>query len=118
RVKIPDGGVKMSCEQVCSTGGIVFGDLSDPESRVSKLRNNERNYALLGYLNTRPRTTFLGKLRNPNEKMPDYYEMPLAKAEYKANKPKGYGKKKEGGKSYDAHGHDHADSHHENGGSH
>jgi molybdopterin-containing oxidoreductase family iron-sulfur binding subunit len=60
-----DGDVVTACQQVCPTEAIVFGDLNDPESRVAKRKAEERNYALLGELGTRPRTTYLAKIRNP-----------------------------------------------------
>ena len=81
-VRVRDGVIKVACEQACPTDAIVFGDLKDAESRVSKLRENERTYSLLGYLNTRPRTTFMARIRNPNMNMPGARELPLSKVEY------------------------------------
>jgi molybdopterin-containing oxidoreductase family iron-sulfur binding subunit len=63
---VRDGEVKTACEQVCPADAIVFGDLNDPASRVVKLKAQERNYGLLEDLGTRPRTTFLAKVKNPN----------------------------------------------------
>ena len=81
-VKVPDGAIKTACEQVCPTDSIVFGDVADPESRVSKRKKSELDYSVLGYLNTRPRTTYLARIRNPNPEMPDYHEYPLSRMEY------------------------------------
>jgi MoCo/4Fe-4S cofactor protein with predicted Tat translocation signal len=64
--RIHDGEVLTACQSACPTDAIVFGDINDPESRVSRLKKNALNYALLAELNTRPRTTYLGIVRNPN----------------------------------------------------
>jgi molybdopterin-containing oxidoreductase family iron-sulfur binding subunit len=67
--KVRDGEIVTACQAVCPTEAIVFGDINDPNSRVSKLKANERNYSLLEELNTRPRTTYLSQLKNPNQEI-------------------------------------------------
>jgi molybdopterin-containing oxidoreductase family iron-sulfur binding subunit len=64
--RIRDGEIKTACEAVCPTEAIVFGNLNDPQSRVAQLQAGARNYSLLPDLNTRPRTTYLGAIRNVN----------------------------------------------------
>ena len=64
--KVRDGEIVTACQAVCPTNVIVFGDTNDPNSRVAELKAEQRNYSLLGELNTRPRTTYLSKVRNPN----------------------------------------------------
>ncbi len=63
---IKDGDVVTACQQACPTDAIVFGNLNDPNSKVSKLKAQERNYGLLEDLNTHPRTTYLAVVKNPN----------------------------------------------------
>lgn len=63
---LKDGDITPACEQSCATGAIVFGDLSDANSRVSKMHASKRAYALLAELNVKPRNHFLARVRNPN----------------------------------------------------
>jgi len=63
---VRDGEVVTACQAVCPTEAIVFGNINDPNSRVAKLKANEQDYSLLADLNTRPRTTYLPGVRNPN----------------------------------------------------
>ncbi|PWC88378.1 hypothetical protein TSH100_07320 [Azospirillum sp. TSH100] len=69
---IRDGEVKTACQQACPAEAIVFGDLNDPDSAVSRRKASPLDYGLLTELNTRPRTTYEARLRNPN---PDIQEV-------------------------------------------
>jgi molybdopterin-containing oxidoreductase family iron-sulfur binding subunit len=66
---IRDGDIVTACQAACPTEAIVFGNINDAQSRVANLKANPLNYGLLTELNTRPRTTYLAKLRNPNPEL-------------------------------------------------
>jgi MoCo/4Fe-4S cofactor protein with predicted Tat translocation signal len=67
--KVKDGEIITACQQACPAGAITFGNLNDPESKVAKLRADKRNYGLLEDLNTRPRTTYMAVVLNPNPEL-------------------------------------------------
>jgi len=67
--ELKDGDVVTACQQACPAEAITFGDIRDAKSAVSRAREVDRNYALLAEVGTRPRTRFLGKVRNPNPEM-------------------------------------------------
>ncbi len=66
---VRDGEVQTACQQVCPTQAIVFGDKNNRGNRVARLQAEKLNYAMLAELNTRPRTTYLAELRNPNPEL-------------------------------------------------
>ncbi len=82
-VVVPSDSFTTACAQACPAGAIVFGNLKDPESRVSKRKELDRDYQVLDSLSTKPRTTYLARIRNPNPNMPDEcVKAPLSLQEY------------------------------------
>ena len=63
---IRDGQIKTACEQACPTEAIAFGDINDSKGRVGRLKASPLNYEILNELNTRPRTSYLARIKNPN----------------------------------------------------
>lgn len=68
--EVPVGPFQVACQQACPSRSIVFGDQNDPDSAVAKNRALDRGYVMFYYLNTRPRITYLARIKNPNMKMP------------------------------------------------
>jgi molybdopterin-containing oxidoreductase family iron-sulfur binding subunit len=69
RREIKEGEILTACQQTCPADAIVFGNINDPQSKVSKMKKQERNYAMLAELDIKPRTTYLGRIRNPNPEL-------------------------------------------------
>ena len=69
-ITLPTDSFKVACQQVCPAEAIVFGNMNDPNSKVSVAKADERSYGVLAYLGTKPRTSYLGRVRNPNMAMP------------------------------------------------
>ena len=67
---VPTDKFKTACQQVCPAEAIVFGNMADPKSKVSQIKQQDRDYKMLEYLNVRPRLSYQAALRNPNPKMP------------------------------------------------
>ena len=83
-IRVPTDRIKVACQQACPSEAIVFGNLLDPKSAIRKFKEFEqkgerrpivgkhpRNYDLLNYVGTLPRTSYLARIKNPNPKMPD-----------------------------------------------
>ena len=81
-VVVPDGVIKTACQQACPADAIVFGNVADPNSKVSKLKAQARDYTVLEFLKTKPRLTYMARIRNPNSAMPDYHESPFTVSEF------------------------------------
>lgn len=109
--RIKRDSVLVACQQACPADCIVFGDKSDPGSAVSQHIKLDHNYSVLGYLNVKPRTTYLARLRNPNPRMPDAH-LVADEFQYELEKHEKHkkAKKKKYGKSHDK-GHGSDDEH-------
>ncbi len=79
---IPDGFFNVACQQACPSDAIGFGDILDPKSRITAERDSGRSYLLLGYLNTRPRTTYMMRVRNPNPAIRKFEHDPMSHGSY------------------------------------
>jgi len=67
--RIRDGEVKTACQQVCPSDAIVFGDLNDDSAEIVRRKRQPLDYGLLAELNTRPRTSYLARVTNPNPEL-------------------------------------------------
>ena len=103
-VMLKDADLKTACQSACSADAITFGNLLDKESSVVEEKNNPRTYETLDFLDNGARTTYLAKVRNPNPKMPDAYDVPFSSGEYHPQE------------SHGGHGDDHAEHGKEGGG--
>jgi len=75
---LPVRAFKTACQQACASDALVFGNINDPKSRVSRLRQSDRRYTMLKYLNTLPRVTYLARIKNPNMRMPGADQVGMA----------------------------------------
>lgn len=74
-IQVKTDAVKVACQEACSMDAIQFGNLKNEADTVNRYKENPRNYELLKYVNTRPRTTYLARIKNPNLKMPGGIEV-------------------------------------------
>ena len=66
---IRDGEIVTACQQACPANAITFGNKNDKESRVTKLRAQQRSYQVIADINTRPRTTYVAEVLNLNQEL-------------------------------------------------
>jgi len=90
-VVVRDGEVRTACQQACPAEAIVFGNIQDADSAVSRQKALDRNYLVLEFLATRPRTSYLARVRNPNARMPDAAPVPLTTQQHFERNPAHHG---------------------------
>jgi hypothetical protein len=88
---VRDGEVRTTCQQACPAEAIVFGNIKDTDSQVSRQKGLDRNYLVLEFLATKPRTSYLARVRNPNPRMPDAPAQPLTTQQYFEKNPQHHG---------------------------
>lgn len=98
--EVPVHAFKTACQQACPSDSLVFGNKKDKNSEVARLRNSDRAFVMLKYLNTTPRVSYLARIKNPNTEMPGAEKVGKANGE-----PHGHGAH---GEAHDA---GHGDSH-------
>jgi molybdopterin-containing oxidoreductase family iron-sulfur binding subunit len=69
-IQVKTGSLTVACQDACGADSITFGNLMDPRDNVNVKKSSPRNYDLLKYIGTRPRTSYLARIKNPNPKMP------------------------------------------------
>ncbi|MDA7666322.1 TAT-variant-translocated molybdopterin oxidoreductase [bacterium] len=75
KIKLGKDAVKTACQESCPVDAIQFGNIKNEEDTVNRFKESPRSYELLKYVNTRPRTSYLARIKNPNLKMPGGVEV-------------------------------------------
>ena len=89
--RVEDGEIQSACQVACPTQAIVFGDLKDPASRVTRLQKDHRNYAMLEELNIKPRTLYLARVRNIHQRLKTADQLKTAEAHHSTTSESGEG---------------------------
>jgi Fe-S-cluster-containing dehydrogenase component len=75
KIKVKKDAIKSACQEACPVDAIQFGNIRNEEDTVNRYKSSPRNYDLLKYVNTRPRTSYLARIKNPNLEMPGGVEV-------------------------------------------